>query len=476
MFSEKKIELIEEVFYFLIGYLKNRNENELIRKNRPPEKLKDVFDVSLPGINENTDISLFMTKLKNLLDYSVNTAHPLFMNQLYGGPNLIAVLGDIITSVLNTSIYTYEVAPLLTLIEKECVLELGKLIGFDNSKIDGTFAPGGSISNMLAMVIARDNKFPEAKEKGLRHLPEFRIFVSDQAHYSFLKGAMVFGFGTESVVKVKTDEAGRMDTDELLSAIAEEKQKGRIPIMLVATAGTTINGVFDNINDLQKIADENQMWFHVDACYGGSLLFSTEHRKYLEGIEKADSVAWDLHKMLGIPLLCASLITKEKTALLDSFSIKASYLFHNELDEYDLGNKALQCGRRVDTLKLWLTWKFEGKQGLSNRVEHMLKNARLFAEMVKENKNLKLFSEPEAAIVCFQYRPEGFTNAKINELNKNIRTKIFLEGKIIFNYSEIKGQTVLRCVISNPDITEEQLEQIIVSVVKTGNILADKNI
>lgn len=457
-------DVLEKAFSLAVDYLKNSKKQTKIRKNLNPSQLLSEFNIELQEENLNYNV---VELLEKALNYSLNTAHPLFMNQLYGGTNLVAILGDIFTSILNTSMYTYEVAPLMTLIEKECIQKLGKLIGFTNN-FDGTFTAGGSVSNMLAMVIAKDKKFPDSKIKGLKETPLFSIFVSEQAHYSFLKGSMLLGFGKDSIVKVKIDSLGKIDKKALKQALIKEKKKGCIPLMIVGTAGTTINGLFDDLDELSKIANDNQIWFHVDACYGGSLLFSNLYKKHLNGINKADSVSWNLHKMMGIPLICSSLIIREKNLLEKTFSINADYLFHEDKYEYDLGNKSLQCGRRPDAFKLWLAWKFEGKKGFENRVNKLVKKAFIFAKKINDNKNFKLFNYPETPIVCFQFIAPNLSSQKLNELNKTIRVSIFEEGEIIFNYAEIKNKVLLRCVISNPEITENLIDKIIFTIEKKG--------
>ncbi len=461
-----EIELFKHSFSLIIKYLQNKDQNNVLNKNLNPTDLNSMFDISLS--EKGYDSQHVLDLIEKSLNYSVNTSHPLFMNQLYGGTNLISILGDIFASILNTSMYTYEVAPLMTLIEKECIKKLGGLIGYQSSTFDGTFTAGGSISNISAMLLAKDKRFPDSKNRGLKDTPLFSIFISELAHYSFLKGSRILGFGDDSIVKVVTDETGKIKTDALLLAINVEKERGRIPLMVVATAGTTINGVFDDLTKLAEISILHDMWLHTDACYGGSLLFSDLYKNNLIGINLSDSVSWNLHKMMGIPLICSAFIVKEKNMLEKSFSINADYLFHEENSDYDLGNKSLQCGRRADAFKLWLTWQFEGKLGFEIRVNNLMNKALIFAKKLNERDNFTLFNFPETPIVCFQYHTPDMSQQIVNELNKKIRMKIFAEGEIIFNYAEIKEKTVIRCVISNPEITEEQIDKIIDSIERTG--------
>jgi len=473
MDKHKNLQLLKETFSIALDYLENSCSERNLRQNLSPAQLKEAFKISIE--EKGADKTTFINYLRKIIEYSVNTNHPFFMNQMYGSQQLAALTGDIITSILNTSMYTYEVAPLMTLIEKECVAELGKYIWKNDKETDGIFTPGGSISNMMAMVMARDSRYPDSKKLGIKHLPELSIFVSDQSHYSFSKNGRILGFGEDSIVKVQSDHRGKMKIPALENAIKKEKKKNRIPLMLVGTAGLTISGAVDDLKTLTIIAKRNKMWYHVDAVYGGSLLLSQKHSTKLSGINNADSVSWNLHKMLGIPIVCAVLMTRRKHDLEKSFSISASYLFHDNEAEFDLGQKSLQCGRRVDALKLWTAWKYEGQEGFEKRIDILMEKTDLFVHKLKENDDFELFCQPETPIVCFQYKPPGIPIKELNELNKNIRTQLFEEGKMLFNYSQVNDKMLLRCVISDDEISANQIDQILEVIRDKGQIILKKS-
>ncbi|MBL4755729.1 MAG: hypothetical protein JKY52_19310 [Flavobacteriales bacterium] len=471
MYTKENLNILEQSLKEIFAGLAQRDTSHTVRENLSPNELKGRVDVQVK--KEGVDEDEFLVKLREVITNSVKTDHPLFMNQMYGAQNLHAVIGDILTTLLNTSMYTYEVAPLMTLIEKECIRVLGAKIGYEPDRTDGIFTPGGSVSNMMSMVLARDARFKNAQKDGLKEVPAFSIFVSEQAHYSFVKGGAFLGIGGDNIIKVKSDYNGSMNITSLESAITKEKEKNRIPLMVVATAGTTITGVFDNVKQVQGVALDNEMWFHVDAVWGGSLLFSAEQAGKLKGIEMADSVSWNLHKMLGIPIVCASFLTKHTKALEGSLSVVAPYLFHEKEEEagLDLGRKSVQCGRRVDALKLWASLQVEGEDGFELRIDKMMAQTNLLAQKISEEKDLKLYCEPQSPIVCFQFVNDGLNVDQVNEINFQIRDRLFKEGKIILNYSHVEGLIILRCVISNPDITDAHLDQIRDGVLKHGREL-----
>lgn len=442
---------------------KNTSDITQLRQDYNPEELKNKLALEIPkeGLNNEGLIQL----IRKVVDHSVIIDHPFFMNQMFGKTQPIAFIADIIMSQLNASIYTYEVAPVMTLIEKEVVSRLGEK-AWGKEIGDGVFTAGGSISNMNALFLARQQHNEQIKQQGLYKQKPFSIFVSDQAHYSFVKGVNYLGFGIDALVKIPSDEQAKINVQSLEKAIAKSKQDGRVPLLLIGIAGTTISGSFDDLETLARIAKENDMWFHVDAAFGGSFLFSEKQKYRLKGIEKADSITWNFHKVMGMTLSTASFLTKEKGLLNKAFNVDADYLFHEDDYDYDLGQKSLQGGRKPDAFKLWLSWKYLGDLGFDTHIEKLHKAALTMAEIVASKDNFELFATPESSIVCFRYKPKNKSLAEINALNKEIRNQIFKEGKIIFNYSFIHGIIYLRCVLLDPAFTYNQLEKIVDRVVK----------
>jgi glutamate/tyrosine decarboxylase-like PLP-dependent enzyme len=439
-----------------------------LRKAIEPEELSQKIDLNIPHLG--IDSPQMLNLIKEVLDYSVNTNHPYFMNQMFGKTQPIAFLADLLISVLNTSMYTYEVAPVLTLIEKETIAHLTSKI-WGTGIGDGVFTSGGSLSNMKAMFLARQNKLNHVKNSGLFQEQPVAIFISEQAHYSFVKGVNFMGFGTDALIKIPSKADARIDVVELEKAIIRTQKEGRLPLMLVAIAGTTISGTYDDVETLAQLAHRYEMWFHVDAAFGGALLFSDNERYKLNGIEKADSVTWNFHKAMGMPLSTSSFLTKDKGDLNQAFHVNADYLFHHEADDFDLGQKSLQGGRRPEALKLWMSLKYEGEKGFSQRIEKLRANALYFAKAIEKNPNFELFQEPDSTIVCFRYISEKGSISDQNELNVKLREAIFNEGKIIFNYAPLHDKIYLRCVLLDPDFTHQQLDNILNSILEKASYI-----
>lgn len=461
--------LFEEASRITTGYLEQHEDSSLpVVRSLPPEVLKRHLDLRLPVEGRPTEELL--DEMRRVLEYSVRTGHPRFLNQLFGGCDQAAVLGEWVTALINTSMYTYEAAPVATLMELEIIRRLNAKVGFHDG--EGVFAPGGSISNLMAVLAARHVHFPHAKRKGLRPDDRPVMFMSEEAHYSLQRAASVAGFGIEGAVQVPTDGIGRMLPEELERAIQTVKTEGRKPFFVAATAGTTVPGAFDPIDSIADVAERHGMWLHVDGSYGATVLFSERHCHLLSGVERAHSVSWNPHKMMGVPLACAATLVREKGRLVAANGMNADYLFHDgQSAAWDLGDMTLQCGRRVDSLKLWMSWQVVGDRGYEERVDRLFDLADQFADMVREREGFQLVRQHQGTNVCFRFlRPaqrgllgEERTKAE-HEATITIRRRLVEEGRFLVNYATLDGAATWRLVCNNPRTTPDDLEALLDSI------------
>jgi glutamate/tyrosine decarboxylase-like PLP-dependent enzyme len=292
----------------------------------PPEDLIETLGVELP--EEGRGASSALDLARATLRFSVRTAHPRFMNQLFGGCDPAGILGEWIAAVSNTSMYTYEAAPVGTVVELALIERLNSYVGFSDG--EGVFTPGGSISNLMSVLAARHRAFPHLKREGLRSDEQPVLFVSAESHYSLKRAAIVAGLGAQAAVPVPVDEVGRMRPDELERLIRKERARGRTPFYVAATAGTTVAGAFDPIEPIADVAERHGLWLHIDGSYGGSVLLSDRLRHLLAGSERADSMAWNPHKLMGVPLSSSALLVKRAGALASTLEVDADYLFHED--------------------------------------------------------------------------------------------------------------------------------------------------
>ena len=355
------------------------------------DDIKKAVQIPLDDTKGSSYDELFAC-LEQTLQHSVRTSHPRFMNMLYANVDIIGILGEVFATFANTNIHTYEVSPVFSLMEAEVMRLLCGYMGYEDG--DGVFAPGGSICNMFGMLMARNHTVPDIRMNGFggRTLV---LFTSAECHYSMQKGANLTGVGINNVIRVKCNEIGQMIPAELEAAIDKAVAEGKTPFMVNSTAGSTVKGAFDDINAIADICEKKNIWLHVDAAWGGSVVLSDKYKDVAKGINRADSITWDPHKGMGIPVQAAVVLTKKKGMLSQCNQYKAEYLFKDanlekivarggdsaanaaaELSEkkYDLGDKSIQCGRHVDSLKTWIMFKKYGKKYFSDRVENGFRN------------------------------------------------------------------------------------------------------
>ncbi len=442
----------------------------------PPEVLRQKLDLELPRSGMSLD-NIF-SRAQEFMGSCVRTGHPYFFNQLYTGSDPAALLGEWMATLANASMYTYEVAPVFTLMEEELIKRMGALVGWNNC--EGVFNPGGSISNLMALLASRNSAFPHAKEYGLRESDRPLVFHSAEAHYSVPRAASVAGMGLCAAREVPVDKYGAMRAGVFKKMVAAAKDDGFNPFMVVATSGTTMPGAFDPIEPLADIASGSGMWLHVDAALGGNALFSLKHRHLLEGIERADSVSWNPHKTMGVPLSCSALLLRERGRLKATNALNADYLFHDTAEaSCDRGDMSLQCGRRVDVLKLWLSWLSHGDDGYRLRVEHAFEMVEIAHELVTKREGFELAREPQGCTILFHYLPPSLRGQERNKTwlermeraTITLRERIKHQGRIMFNYASVSGIATLRLVLTHPQLCREDLEFVFEEITAAGSDL-----
>ena len=442
---------------------KSHNEGGKTVNFMPASSREKVTDLSLPL--EGYGTQTILDDIDEFLTQCVKTNRPEFMNPLWGGLNIAGFAGEVIAALTNQSMYTYELSPIATLIEKSVIERMMEIVGYGEGF--GTLTTGGSNGNMLGMLCARQYSDPMSSLNGFDGT-KYVAFVSEEAHYSVLMSANVIGIGHQNLIKVKCDSSGRMKPESLVDEINRATANGRIPFCIIATSGTTVRGAFDPLREIAQIAYDNDIWLHVDAAWGGSCLFSRRHRGLIDGVELADSICWDAHKMMGLPLICSVFLTKNKSVLRSvcTHGDSAHYLFHDDTKDVDLGRYSLQCGRRNDSLKLWMAWREIGDAGWAEMVEKYYDLSDYLENLVNESDKLSMMSNREWTNICFRYEVDGHD---LNELNTEIRNRMMREGINLVSRSNIGDDVVIRAVVANPLIDEKVLRSLISSIEKHGS-------
>ncbi len=463
-----------------------------------PQQLADAF---APGVGlafEDDAIGhsdeAVLAAVDQIIRYSVHTSHPRFLNQNFAGPDPIAVAGDWLGAALNTTGATYEAAPVFTLMESAVLNKLGRLAGYVTATADpaaavvppGLFCPGGSTATLYGLQLARHRHQPDVVTRGSNG-DRLVLFVSASGHYSATKSAALLGLGRDAVIKVATDHEGAIDPDALIEEIAAARADGAVPFAVIATAGTTVTSAFDDLNALADICEANELWLHVDGCYGGSALFSPAHAHLLAGIERSDSFVWNLHKMMGMTQQCTALLVKDPEQLAPCFATSADYLFQpdKQYGEYDSGDRTFQCARRIDVLKLWLSWKVRGDQGFADRVDHAVSIADHARAVIAASEGAFVpivsgrFTNVVFAWVPPELRPLALdaeslatlsdeVGERLHGLPPKIKARMQAEGTALVGFQPIHRINAFRLLFMNPSVTTEDVDAVLAVIDRYG--------
>ena len=448
-----------KVFNELIEVFLEDEKLNPISDNIKPSDVKEVLNISLQ--NKEAIGVEFTTALRDLILQSPKSSSKLFFNQLFGGRHSKAVLGDLVAVFLNNSMATYKIAGPQVAIEKEILTQVYKLIGYEKNA-GGTFPTGGSMSNFMSLVMARDKVNIEIKYRGISE--KLIAYTSENSHYSIAKNASFTGLGKENVRYIKSDEQGRINIDAFKHQVEVDIANGFSPFYINATAGTTVLCAFDNVEELAPICKKHNIWLHLDGAFGGSVIFSKKYNHLVKGIAKTDSFCFNAHKTLGAPLSTSILVVKNKHDLYNSFNNDASYLYQTHDEDFNLGQTSFECGRRNNALKFWTMWKAIGTNGIAKIVDHEFSLADTARKNVNSNSDYTLYSFKNSLSVCFNYKdfePE------------DLCTKLYSSNTLMVGFGHFHDNGFIRLVTINGENSHEDLKHFFNVLEKFANENAD---
>ncbi|MBN7808666.1 aspartate aminotransferase family protein [Agrobacterium rosae] len=388
--------------------------------------------------------------------HALDVGNPATMAHLHCPVAVPALAAEVLISATNQSLDSWDQSPFATLLEERVLTWLTQFAGLPASA-SGSFTSGGSQSNMTALYLATERHGAAARSHGV-------IFTSEHSHFSIRKSASVLGFASDAVVTVPTDIEGRLSVSALKEAVDQAKEQGRVPFVVVATAGTTDLGAIDPLSEVADLAASYGLWLHVDAAYGGGLLFS-RHRDRLDGIERADSVALDFHKMLFQPISCGALLLSDG-AHFSPLSMKADYLNPEVSIFGDVPNfveSSVQTTRRSDALKFLMTLRAIGQDGLDALICRTLDNALAAAHSIRKRDYLRLAQQPTLSTVLFRYiSPHGA--ARSDELTLAIRAQLFRDGTAALATTVLDGRVHFKLTLLNPNSTPDVIDRVLDAV------------
>jgi len=456
--------------------------NMISEVNKPftgvsPHELRALFDrINLEQPVNN--VAEALDELKRLyLNDAVYFHHPKYVAHLNCPIVYPAIMAELILSSINSSLDTWDQSAGGTLIEQRLIDWTLKRIGFGENA-DGIFTSGGTQSNLMALLLARDafcrdrNQYV-VKTHGLpSDANKFRIFTSEISHFSVQKSAAILGLGYDAVVPVSVDSRYKMDSEQLERSIITTLKQGLIPIAVVATSGTTDFGSIDPINQIADLCEKYGIWLHADAAYGCGLLTTENYRHKLHGLERANSVTVDYHKSFFQPVSCGAFFVKDKRDL-SAVNHHAEYL--NPLSQQQEGtpnlvDKSIQTTRRFDALKLWLTLRIMGSDNIGLMFEQVMALATQAYYRFKQDEEIEVLHEPELSTLVFRFIPPNIvSDEQVNKANDYIRKAIFRSGEAVLASTKVHHKRYLKFTLLNPETTINHLEEILHLIKKYGH-------
>src|SRR5664280_2271538 len=431
-----------------------------------PDKLTEYFSFDSDG----GDAESFDAFIKRIIDNSIHIHHPRYIGHQVTSPLPVAALVQFCTTLLNNGAAIYEMGPVNMAMEKNVTKRFGSLIGYTEG-FDGIFTHGGTAGNLTAMLAARQSKTDyNIWEEGIKEKGRPGYMISEQSHYSVSRNANIMGLGDASIIKVPVDYNFRMRTDLLEKMKSEAEAKGIHVISVVASSCSTATGSYDNLEDIADFCEKWNLWMHVDGAHGMGVLFSEKYKDRVKGIERADSVVIDFHKMLLVPALNTLVIFRNGERSFETFAQKASYLFQKSQKNvwYNSAIRTIECTKSALGIIAYTAMKYYGNGYFRDYIDSRYDLAKEFSGMIKSDHLFELATDPESNIVCFRYAPDGFDETTINKINAAIRDAIIKEGSFYIVQAELDGKIWLRLTIINPVTSEDDLKTLLKRVIEIG--------
>ncbi len=420
----------------------------------------------------------FETLAKEMLARGHNLHDPRYVGHQVPASVPVAGLFDAIGSVTNQVMAVYEMGPWATAVERSLVDRIGQAIGFAKDTFSGLVTHGGTLGNMTALLTARNVTLGDVWESGLQGADNAPVLVAQgDSHYSISRTAGILGIGTRNVVKVRLDERRRMDPGHLDETLTGLRKKGTQIVAVCACACATPIGAFDPLPEIVEVCRRHEVWLHVDAAHGGAACLSKKYQHLIAGLDQADSVVTDAHKMMFVPALCAFVFYRNRDHRFEAFRQDAPYLFDPSspgVAEYDSGMLTPECTKRAATYGLWGTWSLFGKQLFSDMVDATFGLGRVFFEKLVEAPDFEPLHEPQCNIVAFQYVPDKLRDASREQLNQfllKLRHDLIRSGEFYIVQAKIDGRQALRVTIINPLTTADHLDGLLDAIRRTGQAI-----
>ncbi|WP_405382644.1 pyridoxal phosphate-dependent decarboxylase family protein [Maribacter sp. LLG6340-A2] len=444
--------LIDQLTNHLECKLFNRSK-KAIAWNTPNEELQFWKDFLVHGDKNN----LF----EQITQHTTHIHHPNYMGHQVTPPAPITALSGLISSLLNNGTAVYEMGMASNAIERIITEKLCNKLGFGPQSA-GFLTSGGTLANLTALLSARKAiASTDIWNKGMAN--QLGVMVSEEAHYCIDRAERIMGLGEQGIIKIPVTANFAMDTNLLSTRFDEAKANGIEVFAIIGSAPSTATGIFDNLKKIASFAKEKKIWFHVDGAHGGAGIFSEKYKFTVEGIEHADSVVIDGHKMMMMPALTTALLFKDEVNAKTTFSQKADYLLSDSEHEdwYNSGKRTFECTKNMMAIHWFTLMKYYGEDVFDAYVTELYDKGKLFAGLIDQEPNFEVAVPPMSNIICFRYCSSSLNVTQENAINAKIRQSLLEDGEFYIVQTTLSGKLYMRITVMNPFTDINHFKQLI---------------
>lgn len=438
-----------------------------------PQEVLDSFKTPLPKIPSSAE--QVYEELKNtIMPYPMGNIHPRFWAWYMGSGTISGVMGDFWAAILNPNLGGANHAA--HKVEEQVVSWIKDIVEFPQTA-SGLLVSGGSVANFVALAVARNVKAGyDIRAEGLKE-NNLVFYASTEIHSCNTKAVELLGLGTKGLKKIKANADYSINMKALWAQIEQDKADGLKPVCVIATSGTVNTGAIDDLNAIADICEQENLWFHVDGAIGAIAMLSDKIKPQLKGIERADSIALDLHKWLHMPFEVGAVVMKDRMGHKDTFALIPEYLAKNTRGlasgENWFSEYGLQLSRRFRALKIWMSLKEHGSERFGRMISRNVDQAFYLGDLVNAHNDLELLAPIGMDIVCFRYNPGGMDQEALNALNKEIKIQLEERAIAIPGYTTLEGNYCIRIAISSHRSTHQDFDELVNSVLGIGKEISN---